>query len=190
MSETIYLSVTLLNVSVEKETTKAILVLLDEKAKKFSGYKFWLPKKLFRNKDWTKKELVLSVPSDFTFHLTKKDGFKVVSDIVLSVNELQEALDNVRVEDRNITLPKTKERYVENDELFSQVKIIDIYSINKFLDTFYYRHNKQTATSLEPLAKEIGISSQTLEQLIYKREKLDRTRLVTLRKIQFYIDKN
>ncbi len=39
MSETIYLTVTLSNISVERETAKAILVLLDKDIKKFGGYK-------------------------------------------------------------------------------------------------------------------------------------------------------
>lgn len=189
MKDSPYLLVTISDISVVRETTKAALISLENNNGKYCGFKFWLPKNFILDKSYRNNFLMLSVPSDFTFHLSKQEGFKVVSDVFFSVKELQSALGNVTVQDKNVSLPSDKSYHVNNDELLSYVKVIDIFSINNFLDKLSNRSTKQTVTSLEPIAKEIGISAQTLEQLIYKREKLDRTRLVTLRKIQFYIDK-
>lgn len=186
MSTNHFIEITMTNVIFLKKTSRALLVKLSDSEPHYPNHTCWIPRKVIRKEELDKHKLTLSVSPNFLFNLRKdidKDHFHEES---VYAKKLTSQLSNIEISKSLSFTPEPIE--YRTDDFLTKVMIIDLYAINNFLDKLLNKKPKQTLTNLEPIALKMGISSQTLHQLIYERDRLDRTRLQTLRKIQYYID--
>lgn len=186
MSTKHFIEITMTHITFLKKTNLALLVKLADNELYYPNHIFWIPRKVIRKENLENHQLTLFVSPNFLFKLRKNIDKENFSDTSIYAKELIAQLSNVEISNSLASTPKPITKYT--DDFLTQVMIIDLYAINKFLDNLLNKRPKQTVTTLEPIALKMGISSQTLHQLIFERERLDRTRLQTLRKIQYYID--